>query len=316
MIGQKAFELFKKRHNTNVSAEYPSLMIKGVDVKIDEFNPNRDYLNFKYKDKSPSSPFHFITLIPSESKLEQSSLLQCISFFHFLNWACYFYPKLKSDYAKRNSPSSKQKKDAKIISKQLAEIITQLSPNDDEKQITDKKIKEDAKKSFNKNNKLKPSKFLSLCRFYARAWFEENFKAENSIKFAYYVNCYIENNKNPDNKKCAYYKKKRDFNREVAELFTTKENKSLKTQMSYITKNFTWSMEITDKKTPYYIEANINKIDYYKYEFAIQINRTYNNEKQPTYSISILQTGCSHNFYKFARLHLQRYSSIFTPTPK
>jgi len=315
MIGQKAFELFKKRHNTKLSAEYPSLMIKDVDVNINEFNPNKNYLTFKYKDNFPSSPFHFITLIPSESKLEQSSLLQCISFFHFLNWACYFYPKLKSDYAKINSPSPKQKKDAKIISKELAEIITQLSP-DEEKQITDKRIKEDVKNNFKKNNKLKPTKFLSLCRFYARAWFDENFEAENSIKFAYYVNCYIENNENPDNKKCAYYKKKRDFNREVAELFTTKENKSLKTQMSYIIKNFTWSTEILDKKIIYYIVTNINDIDYRKYGFFIQINRTYNNEKKYTYSISISQTGCSHYFYKFARLHLQRYSSIFTPTPK
>lgn len=311
-IGQQAFELFQKRHNTQVSVAFPSLMIKDVNVNADEFNPNRNYLNFKYENMSPSSPFHFITLIPEENNLKQSSLLQSISFLHFLNWACYFYPKLKSDYDEISSfPSKKITADAEIISRELLEIITQLSPEDNARQTTDEKIKQDAKNRLSKNHRLKPPKFLSLCKFYARAWFEENFGTYNSLKFAYYISCYISSNDNTDNKKCEYYKINRHYKREVNKLFELEETKELKSQMKYIVNHFSWSIEVPDKQRIYYIESHIDKIDYNMYSFSILLERTFNNERLPTYTIRILQLQCNHYFYKFARLHLDRYTSNF-----
>ena len=198
-----------------------------------------------------------------------------------------------------------------MISTELAEIITQFSPEDNDKQITDEEIKQDAKKSFSKNHTLKPSKFLSLCKFYARAWFEENYEAENSIKFAYYVSCYISSNENPDNQKCKYYRINRYYKREVNKLFELEETKKLKTQMKHIVKNFSWSIKVPDKQKIYYVESHINKIDYNMYGFSILIERTYNDKKSPTYTIRILQLRCNHYFYKFARLHLDRYTPNF-----
>ena len=311
-IGLQAFELFQKRHNTMISEEYPSLMIKDVDVNADEFNPNRNYLNFKYESISPSSPFHFMTLIPSESKLEQSSLLQSISFFHFLNWACYFYPKLKSDYNEISSfPSKGTIVDAEIISEELAEIITQLNTQGKNRKITDEQIKEDAKKRLQKNYSLKDTKFLSLCRFYARAWFEENFGVDGSLKFAYYVSNYISSNDNTDHQKCEYYKSNSHYKQEVRKLFALEEAKSLKMQMKYVAKKFSWSTGVQDEQNIIYIASHINEIEYNKYNFSILIERTYNDDKSPTYTIRILQLRCDHYFYKFARLHLDRYTSNF-----
>jgi hypothetical protein len=310
MIGQQAFELFQKRHNTKVSDKYPSLMIKDVNVNASEFNPNRDYLNFKYESISPSSPFHFMTLIPPESKLEHSSLLQCISFLHFLNWACFFYPKLKSDYDQVSS-SKQIMKDSEMISRELAEIITQLDTQGNNRQVTNAQIKQDAKKRLSKNHKLKPSKFLSLCKFYARAWFEENFGAENSLKFAYYISCYISSNENPYSQNCEYYEINSHYKREVNKLYKLEEAKELKTQMKHIAKHFSWSIDIPDKQKINYLESHINKIEYNMYSFSILIERTYNDERSPIYTIRILQLRCNHYFYKFARLHLDRYTSSF-----
>ncbi|MDF1875792.1 hypothetical protein JHD48_08595 [Sulfurimonas sp. SAG-AH-194-I05] len=309
--GLQAFDLFQKRHNTMISKEYPSLMIRDVKINPNEFNPNKNYLNFKYENVSPSSPFHFLTLIPSESKLEQSSLLQSISFLHFLNWACYFYPKLKSDYDQMSSPSKGMIKEEAIISRELAEIITQLNTQGNAIRTTDKQIEQDAKKRLSKNHTLKDTKFLSICKFYARAWFEENFGAECSLKFAYYVSEYISSNENTDQQKCKYYKANSHYKQEVHKLFASEETKALKAQMKYIAKNFSWSVKIQGKQKILYIESHINEIDYNKYNFSILLEWTYGDDKLPIYTIRILQLRCDHYFYKFARLHLDRYTSNF-----
>lgn len=307
-IGIEAFELFEKRHNTMLLQKYPSLKIQNVGILDNRhFNPNKNYLNFSFKDKKYNihSPLHFLTLIPSKSKLEDSSLLQTISFLHFLNWACWFYPKLTTDYNNIESfPSKSVKIDSELMSKELAKMIMQLSPT---QIISEEAYKHDAKKSLQKNTQLKPTKFLSICRFYARAWFEMNFGAENSVKYAYYVAHYI---KDPHSEKCSVYRDTRDAKRGVENLFKTEEIKKFKKLMSYVVNNFSWTIEPTNNTKIFILQIPINnKIIYNKYYFSIELQRYTESDKSRSYTISISQRtpkiGDSkhHIFYKFAKLY-------------
>lgn len=316
-IGIEAFSLFEKRHNVKLQEKYPYLVVANVAVHPDEFNPNRDYLHFKNTNTSPSSPFHFLSLIPDEtsSDMDTSILFQVVNLLHFINWACYFHKKLKDDYDKINDfPSKHTREEEKAFSKSLLEIIQEFTPD---RKSSDAEITADSKRRMSKNGTIiKPSKFIQVCRFYARAWFEENFEAKQSIKFAYYVSKYIESNPLSDEQKqkCPRYKSNSRSKEEVKNLFTDVELHNAVNNVLENINSYRWREQKCNMVQPYYMNIALpysTKINFNLYRFSIILEKSFNSAGLPYYTISIMQLGCKHNFYKFARLHLERYTSIF-----
>lgn len=279
LMGEKAFNLFCGRHNVKLQKEYPCLKRTEVNVDVDDFNPNKNYILEKKEGNNISfaSPFHFITLIQESTKIENvSTLSQIVNLLHVINWACFFQKKLIEEYSAISKEQSKNLlTEEENFSKSLADIITTINPDIN---ITPTDIQADSKKRLSKNGAiLKPSKFMQICRFYARAWFEENFEVEGSIKFAYYVSCYIESSVIMDYQlKHKPYRQNSHSKQEVDKLF-----------------------------------GDETIVNYTKYNFSIQLKKHYNDNQLSYYTISISQLRCQHTFYKYARLHLERKHSIF-----
>lgn len=227
----------------------------------------------------PISPFYAFTLIPDVTKDSTDATKATLYFLKFVNWAIYFYNDLKSDYDKIPAYKSKATLESEQDTSQIfADIIYDLSEGKNKVKATTQQIQIDAKNRLSKNHAvLKPPKLLQLCRFFARAWFDEYFGVEGSIRFAHYISCYIENNpvQNTESK-CKYYKANSRSKEEVEKLF----------------------LEVNDKEKP--------QINFSLNNFNILIEKHHSRNELPTYTISINQR--SSNFYLFARLHISRYS--------
>jgi hypothetical protein len=154
------------------------------------------------------------------------------------------------------------------------------------KEFTLTELDQMTEQAFNKNNFImKPQYFLKLYRFFARAWFEEQFYGDDNtampIKFAHYVSCYLQYSLGPNKEfSCTFKPEDENAKKEVARLFDRKkDNQSL----NYRYNGFT-----------IYTEKYLNP---------------ESKQKRHTYTISISQHGCRHIFYMFARLHQHRYTS-------
>ena len=316
-VGLEAFSIYERRHNVKLQEQYPYLITKNVKAHDVDFNPNKNHLHFKYGNISEASPFYFLKLIPDSSikDVNISPLFLTIELFHVLNWACYFHVKLKDDYANISSfPSKKVQNEEEDFSEVLASMIAESVPD---RRVSADEIKEDSKRRNSKNGAiLKPAKFMQICRFYARAWFEENFGAIGSLKFAYYVSEYITSNSLSYEKqqKCLYYKINRRRKAEVNNLFAEEElNNAIKSVLTNIN-TYRWVKQECSLIHAFSMNlklARSTKIHFNLYRFAINLEKQYNSDNVPFYTISISQLGCEHNFYKYARLHLERYTSIF-----
>lgn len=312
-IGIEAFSLFEKRHNVKLQEKYPYIVTKNVKPHEVDFNPNKNYLHFKYSNISEASPFYFLNLIPKTTikEIDVSPLFLTIDLLHVLNWACYFYAKLKHEHANISPPSKKVQREEEQFSAYLAaEFVS------DRKISADEIIKDSQRRNSKNGAILKPAKFMQICRFYARAWFEENFGATGSIKFAYYVSEYITSNSLPyeSQQECPYYKINRRRKAEVNNLFKEEElNNAIKSVFENIN-SYRWFKQEPSLIHPFSMSLklpNSTKLNFNLYSFVITLEKQYNREKDPFYTIAISQLGCEHYFYKYARLHLERYTSIF-----
>ncbi len=294
----EALRIFRSRNNLYMREKYEIIYHKNVDNSCD-FNPNNDHLYFltvaEYKDaaKSETSPWHCFTLIPETLVTGESSLDSTLKFMHFLNWAIYHNKELNEAYANiLNDYRSKDLIEAKKQSTIYAFIIELIEG----KRYTDEEIERDAKKSFKKNTfPLKPALFLKLCRFFARAWYDEMFGKRNSslgsVGFSHYVSNYIISDKDSTCKR--YDGNNGELKKEVGSLF--KDGVS----HNYKFKRF---------------NIDIKKYDNKKYD-----NKPSDPQGHYSYSIAIGQIGCGqkngqdrlwHEFYLYARLHQDRYISL------
>jgi len=256
----------------------------------------------------PSSVFYGFTLIPETTNNDADSTPNIIYLLQFVNWSIYFYNELKTSYdAIASHPSKDMLSSEKVTSYVLADMIDQLSDNKKMTKVTHEQIENDARNRLRKNHAiLKPAKFLQLCRFFARAWFDERFGVEKSTKFAHYISCYIENNPSQTiQHKCNYYKANSRNKEEVDVLFRDEEQKIVD------------MLEAKGKPLETIAQHEI-KVSYTLNGFAILLVKTYNTKMLATYTISIEQIGIEDIFYLYARLHLSRYDKqkFYTRTTK
>ena len=310
VVGLEALRIFESRSDIETHKNHPSIYREGID-KSCPYNPNNDYLRALPKEDriNRTSPWYCFTLIPNTTIEGTSSLDASLYLMQFLNWAVYYYSVLASKYSE--IPKGRTKK-ADVIgsqkrSKFLADLITifsirpemlrwsttpvTLTLRDFEYQrrefsmrtFTEEAVNIDAARKFRRNKfLLKPSYFLKLCRFFARAWYEERFceadDAVGSVEFAHYVSNYIE--------------------------------ASLVEDYSYIGKRYNGNNENTKKEVARLFSEETN-IEYPYQHFHIQLEKIDNltTEEESSYTISISQYKCRHTFYLFARLYQYRYQS-------
>jgi len=260
------------------------------------FNGNNKYIYLPDDAEIiPVSPFYGFTLIPDITKKGVDSTPNIIYLLQFVNWSIYFYNELKSSYDAIESYPLKEVLCSEVeTSNILADMIFQLSTEEEKVEATTEQIKTDAKNRLSKNHAiLKPTKFLQLCRFFARAWFDENFGVEGSIKFAHYIDCYIKNNPSQTTEpKCTYYKANSRNKEEVDALFRDKEQKLLLQMLMIHFAETTYAWTIIHPKLsllkhksilkqheqtlhPYrhYINTNIS---FQLMNFTIYLTKTYN----------------------------------------
>ena len=281
-VGLEALIIFKAKGSVEVLEKYPSIYRKDID-KTTSFNPNIDRL---YAPSSKevikhTSPWYGFTLIPDITNEHKPSLDASLYLMQFLNWSIYYYHTLISDY--NNIPKGRPKQEDKVEAKEWANIYAEMITALTDKEYAEEEIIEKANLTFKRNKfLLKPPYFLKLCRFFARAWYEERFcspdKAVGSVEFAHYMSNYIESSlQDSDTYSCKRYDGNDDnHKKEVARLFTTEE-----------------------------------KVEYNYHDFHILLEKHDNTQTQENYSytISISQYGCGHTFYLFARLYQHRYTS-------
>ena len=311
LVGLDALRIFRARGNIEMRKKYPIIYRDDIDKKCD-YNPNDDYLYFLSSGdannaESEESPWHCFTLIPDAGNYYKwipsrsqhyyiklplkvdplnlpwkRPLYSTLYLLNFLNWAIYYYNILTDEYSSiPKDPKQQEISYANYWTNFFADLIEGLSG----KKYTEAERKENTKNAFKRNKfVLKPSLFLKLCRFFARAWYEERFSNPNyatgSVKFAYYVSNYIMSNptqtKSPP---CEDYDGNNDnHKKEVSRLF-----------------------------------GNTKKLSYQFRGFDIKIeqfdNSDTNKNEKATYAISIIQYGCKSDFYLLARLYQYRYNT-------
>lgn len=280
--GLDSLIIFKAKGSVKVLEKYPSIYREDIDENC-HFNPNDDYLYAPSSTDSltHTSPWYGFTLIPDTKTKGASSLDASLYLMQFLNWAIYYYDVLVTDY--NSIPKGRPKQQDKAEVKEWTNIYAQMIESLTDKVYTEEEIIEKTNLAFKRNRfPLKPSHFLKLCRFFARAWYEERFcsadKAVGSVEFAYYISNYIESSLVDDG---IYSCKRYDGNdentkKEVTKLFTTE-----------------------------------NKIEYQYRNFHILLEKHDNTQTQddPSYTISVSQYGYKHTFYLFSRLYQHRYTS-------
>ena len=285
-VGLEALVIFRAKGTIDTRKKYPIICRNDIDKDCD-FNPNSNYLYplssaEEKKAKSQISPWHCFTLIPEETITEETSLTASLGFMHFLNWAIYYYNILTDTYDSiPKDPKQNEISDAE----DWLNIITDMSEKVTDKKYTKAELAEWRKNAFRRNKfVLKPAHFLKLCRFFARAWYEERFSkpgnAVGSVKFAHYASNYIMSNPTQTlSPKCRYYDgNNENHKKEVSRLF-----------------------------------GNEKEISYQFRGFDIKIERFNNSnadtKEGTTYTISILQYGCKHDFCLLARLYQYRHIS-------
>ncbi len=283
-VGLDALRIFKAKGSVEMREKYPSIYREDID-KSCSYNPNDDYLRAPPKEESIShtSPWYCFTLIPSTTIKGKPSLDASLYLMQFLNWAVYYYIDLKSTY---DSIPKYPKQDAKSEANSNIRALAVMVNNLTGKEFTLDELNLLTEQTFNKNDfVMKPPYFLKLCRFFARAWFEECFYGTDDtvmpIQFAHYISCYIQYCSNLHQKyNCVFKPKDENAKKEVARLFDRKEDNQ--------TLNYSYN------------------------GFTIELEKYLNTEgkqKKHTYTISISQHGCRHIFYLPARLHHHQYKS-------
>ncbi len=284
-VGLEALKIFRAREGSiDTREKYPSIYRDDIDSSC-HFNPNTNYLHFPQDINNlgtlpPTSPFHCFTLIPETTAKGNPSLNEALYLMQFLNWSIYYYNNLKTAYeAIPKDPKSEALAEATDTVKSVESMIQNLTA----RKFTKDESTQYVKDTFKKNQFiLKPSRFLKLCRFFARAWYEEYFSspddAVGSVAFGYYASQYIEND--PDT--CTYYDGNSNYyKKEVVKMF--EEESTLTYQFN---------------------------------DFNITLEKHLNTEDEDTeknsYSMSVTQFGCTHDFYLFARLYQHRYTSHIT----
>ena len=281
-VGLDALKIFKATGTVEMREKYPSIYREDIDKNC-HFNPNDDYLYAPTDTMNPlhTSPWYGFTLIPDTTNEGKSSLDASLYLMQFLNWAIYYYTLLVKEY--KSLPPGRPKQQDKVEAQEWADIYANIILEMTGKTYTEEEITEKANLSFQKNKfPLKPSFFLKLCRFFARAWYEERFSspdnAVGSVEFAHYIGNYIEASVINDGVyNCGRYDGNNDNKKkEVVRLFAEKGN-----------------------------------LEYQYHSFHIQLERIDNSSRQEdaSYTISISQLGCKHIFYLFARLYQYRYQS-------
>ncbi len=285
--GAEALRIFRARGSLDIRDKYSNVHVEGVDKKC-EFNPNKDYLLYPTTETTETidttSPWHCFTLIPKKTVNGTDALSTTLYMLHFLNWAVYYYKDLKSVYDSiPKVPKLHELSEANTTVKDMTTVISCLTG----KEFTQDELHQLTVQAFSKNTfVMKPSYFLKLCRFFARAWYEEFFYGTDDtvmpVKFAHYASCYIEYCYNTDKKfHCSFKTNDENGKKEIAKLFDRKEN---------------------------------NQAFNYKYNgFTIELEKYLNPESIPnkkhTYSINISQHGCKHIFYMTARLGQHQYKT-------
>jgi hypothetical protein len=273
-LGLQALKIFFKRHNLAVSEKYPSLWYSNRDSNAD-FNPNVNYLRNYDVDENPveSSPFFCFTLIPTQKHDGTDAMKASLYLLHFLNWAVYYYKRLHIAYsAIPKDPDKSSKVIALSNVKWMAEIMTDVTGVEYSEDVLSKQ----AQKIFEKNSfPIKPAYFLKLCRFFARAWFEEHFcppdDPRGSVEFSYYIYKYLEASLSDKTATIQCYDGNGEFYK-----------KELKRH-----------------------SAEKGDIDITYDNFRIQLQRHHDCDGH-AYTITISQYGCAHHFQLFARLFLHR----------
>ena len=302
-VGLDALRIFKAKGSVEMRKKYPTIYHEDID-KSCHFNPNNDYLYAPSSEEiiKHTSPWYCFALIPNTTNEGKSSLNASLYLMQFLNWAIYYLAALTYEYSKipKGRLKKQDKKEAEEWSEIYADIIKVFSINPEKlkwsdtsihltlrdfefqrqeftiRTFTQEEIVEKAHLTSKRNGfPLKPSYFLKLCRFFARAWYEERFcvpdNAVGSVEFAHYVSNYIKSSlANNGIYRCNRYDGN-DTNpkKEVARLFTSEK-----------------------------------KIEYSYHYFHILLEKHDNTQTQEdaSYTISITQYGCEHSFYLFSRL--------------
>jgi len=133
-----------------------------------------------------NSPWYAFKLI--DTSLVKDRLLDVtFDLLNFINWAIYYHKVLCEDYDSiPKNPKKQQVKTSMKWEKYYAKMLNI--------ELTEEETKAIEKNIYKKNNFiLKPSKFLKICRLFARGWYEEHIETVGSVKFAHYITNYIVN---------------------------------------------------------------------------------------------------------------------------
>ncbi len=283
-VGLNALRIFRAREaSIDMRERYPFAYRHNIDESC-HFNPNINYLYFSDNPSNPdtptpTSPFYCFTLIPETTVEGKVSLNETLYFMQFLNWSIYYYNTIKEIYKTiPKDPNQRELLESSDTVKSMENFMTSLT----NKEYTDEQTHQHEQDTFKKNHFiLKPTYFLKLCRFFARAWYEEHFSspddAVGSVAFGYYITNYIEH----DLGKCTYYNGNSNYHKkEVIKLFEEDRN------LSYQFNDFHISLEQ-------------------------HLSPEGDTPEKFSYSMSISQFGCKHSFYLYARLYHHRYTSNF-----
>ncbi len=318
-VGLDALKIFKAKGTVDMRKKYPSIYRENIDKNC-HFNPNDYYLYTPSAEELKSinnqiSPWHSFTLIPNAVNYYKwmpyktqhyyikppfkvdpqqlpwrRSLYATLYLLNFINWSIYYYNRLTDDY---KSIPKHPKQEIYNKTQEETEFYSEIIEAMAGEQLSQEEMDTKTSNAFKKNHfPLKPRYFLMLCRFFARAWYEQYFSSKKSavgsVGFAHYVGCYIKNNPSQTNEPKGSYYNGGDGNakKEVSKLFAKitqgKEKKKRTTKHTYRYNDFDIEIERYDNGG--YIENSNN-----------------------TYTISITQR-CRHSFYLSASLYRHRYN--------
>ena len=284
-FGLEVLRIFKERHNLPYRKRYKNLLVGHVSPKC-PFNPNRNHLYFPESfDTSPgrTSPFYLSEMISNPTTIQgKDATATTIYFYHFLNWALWYYAHLSVIYnSLPKSPKQEEIIDARRVTTELAEMMEAANG----KRYGVEEMKKIANGMYKKNNApLKPSYFLKICRLFARAWYEEHFRplgdSRKSVEFGFFTGCYIQQSlKIPEQRKCERFNGNNDYwKKEAANLFS-KPDETLRKHFLHFA---------------FYLERSF-------------IPETPEQKGGYLYTIRISQTGCRHKFDLVAKLHHHLY---------
>jgi hypothetical protein len=291
-VGLEALRIFQAVATLDMRDKYPLIYRNDIDSSC-KFSPNNRYTySVTSKKIIQISPLFCFTLIPEKTIAGESALTASFYLLHFLNWAIYFYKDIYNDY--NNLPVNRPKKSEWLEVQSQTQVYADMIESITGKQYSEDDLEEKTNRAFKKNNFiLKPNYFLKLCRFFARGWYEEWFCTEESavgsVEFAYYISNYIKSSLVTGNK---YDCKRYNGNSKNSKNSKNSSNNNSNNSNKEVSKLF----------------QNDTKIEHTYNNFHILLEKHSNQEKDPSYSISIDQQ-CKHVFYLYSRLYIHRYTS-------